>query len=484
MPTVTPDLSRLEPEVLKGLPDEATRQSEAARQLKYYEGEGGKLIRPREAESPADFERRNKLTTKLAGKVVRELAKGLYCPGPARKVKGGLDSRYQVAIGATNLNAMMALADRYAWLQGVFLLQVAPGGPGGVRLYPWRADEIAVWCRNDDPTDPWAVCTRSLFPDRRQVRYQLWSEVEVRTYWTKPGDTDDMPRLGSRQVDFDPTLSGNHRLGVLPFVSIPNEYPVDRYWVEGVGRVLADTCAVIDEGLSDLDQSRGVFCIPEKYGKNLGSAQQLLHVPGQIMQLIGTGIDKEPDIFFRQPDLQMEAIWYHLLAYANMTLQELDLPLQLSPETITHPESGVALMIRQKPLIDLWRARRPHFQAIEKRLASTILSVLGGFKVEVELDCEFPEIQLPMPTPERDSADEWELRMGCKSLIQIIQERYGLTRQQAIDRLKQVKEDRDLEESILGTAQQEQEQQPGAEPESEPSEDTDPDESEEDMIDG
>ena len=46
-----------------------------------------------------------------------------------------------------------------------------------------------------------------------------------------------------------------------------------------------------------------------------------------------------------------------------------------------------------------------------------------------------------MPGPDRERADEWEMQVGIKSRIQVCMERYGLSRDSAIEHIKQVADD-------------------------------------------
>jgi hypothetical protein len=445
-------LDRFEAEVRDGLPGSAARRREQQRQLAYYEMRGADLIRPRPAEGPADFEARPKVCTRIARRVVNELAKGLYAQPPTRALPGPAGAVYDRAVVAGGrLDALLLAADRLSWLHGAFAIQIEPTGDPArpVMLYPWRADEFEVFFTGDDPSAPAAVCVVSVFEDRKQVRYQLWDAVEVRTYWTEVGDTDPIGRSG-RRVRFDPSASAEHGLGVLPFVFLHAEPPVQSFWCSGgLGKTLADLSKVIDEQLSDLSQAVQVHCLPRTYAENVRAIADL-HVPGSLLQVLPSDQTRDARIFHAQPDLQVAEVWSHVLNLANQCLQDLDLPLIAMPEAWSNPESGVAIVARRMPLIDLWRSRRPQWVAAEQRLAAVALAVAGSPLADPStLTVVFPEPALPLPTPERAAADRDELELGTKSLIQLVQERYGLTRAQAIERLQQVAEDRVEVERIL-----------------------------------
>jgi hypothetical protein len=459
-----PNLSRVEPDVRKGLPAQAGRWREAARVLSYYEGRNAALILPREGEDPADFAGRQKLTSKITQKVVKELGKGLYAPGPTRTLQSSpaADAFYQEVAAANHLNGLMQAADRMAWLHGCFAIQVEVARDRPIRLWPWMASEFAVFLDDDDPTTPWAVCCRSKFEARNQLRYQLWDGLEVRTFWTRPGDTDPFLVRGDRVLDFDPSMSGPHGYGCLPFVFVHNERPLCEFWTAGVGTQLADTNAVLDVRLSDLDQTIGMFSNPRMFGQNVHTAVRYTSIPGAVMDLVPLDREKPADVFFRQPELMVQDVWMHIANYANQTLLDLDLPLTVLPDQM-QPESGVAIVARRMPLIDLWRSRQEPFKGYESRLARAILTVAGSFYRRPELLgaaasaaekllVEFPEAQLPLPTPERDVQDDWEVAHGIKSLTQCVMERRGCTRAQAREVLAQVAEDRAEETKIITPA--------------------------------
>jgi hypothetical protein len=458
-------LAMLDAELREGLACAVPAWSDAMRQLAYYEMRGAELIQPRPAETANDFAGRPKVAIHLTRRVITELAKGLYSCGPTRELASPagqvlLDQVY----AANHVDSLLQLADSMAWLHGVFAIQVWPTGrlDASIRLYPWRRDEFHVWCTEDDPTDVQAVCVRSLFEGRKQIRYQVWSDTEVRTYWTPVGDCDPIGRQ-SRILTFDPGASGVHGLGVLPFVFCHSTPPVVSFDTPGLGKPLAEISAVLDSQVSDLAQSIRTHCIPARYADNVASVAEHVHRPDTLIDLVAHDRTKEARIFFVQPDLAVEQVWYHLQRLANQTLQDLDLPLTADVDALSAPESGVAIVARRMPLIDLWTSRQTHWERHEAELARTTLIVAGNFHgrgdwrgaAAAPLTVTFPPPRLPLPTPERNEADSWELEQGLTSRIRITMTRYGLTRAQAVKRLQQTVEDLAEERAIYGAAESE-----------------------------
>lgn len=455
-----PNLDRYQAEVLRGCPSMQAHWREADRQRRYYERKNAALIRARDNEAPAAFDRRCKLTSKITSKVVNELAKGLYpCP-PTRTLGGPAGDWYAAWSAAERLDSRLHTADRWAWLHGYYALQLAPGVRGAekvVKAYGWRADEFGVFCRDDDPSEPDAVVVRSRFPGDR-VRWQLWGSAEVRTYW---GTAKAPDSLDCADGTIRPGKAEEHGLGVLPFAFFHNEEPVSDFCTPGVGRALADCNAVLDERLSDLDQAVQVFCCPRGYAVGVSAQVELHHVPGDLTDLVPSRPGVDPAILYPQPELNVEEVWRHILNYANQTLIELDLPLAVLPEQFSAAESGVAIAMRRVPLIELWRARQGTAKRAESSVCKVALAVAGAWLGRPELaaaaaaaaealEVDFPEPQLPLPSPERNQADQWEREQGSKSLVMVVMERYGKTRQQAIEHLRRVAEDAAEEARIFG----------------------------------
>ena len=60
---------------------------------------------------------------------------------------------------------------------------------------------------------------------------------------------------------------------------------------------------------------------------------------------------------------------------------------------------------------------------------------------QLQLLLAWAEPRIPIPGPDRDQSDEWEMQLGIKSRISVCMDRYGLNRDQAVEHIKQVAED-------------------------------------------
>ena len=134
------------------------------------------------------------------------------------------------------------------------------------------------------------------------------------------------------------------------------------------------------------------------------------------------------------------------LPYSALELQYDDAP------------SGISLIIKSAPLLTRARQRRPVYQLAEIALARKILTACGNHyghadlleqAKQLDLLLAWAEPRIPIPGPDRDQSDEWEMQVGIKSRINVCMERYGLNHDQAVQRLKEVAEDEETAKAVL-----------------------------------
>ena len=96
---------------------------------------------------------------------------------------------------------------------------------------------------------------------------------------------------------------------------------------------------------------------------------------------------------------------------------------------------GSRLIIKAAPLLTRARQRRPIYQLAELCLARKILTACGNHyghadlveqAKQLELLLAWAEPRIPIPGPDRDQSDEWEMQVGIKSRVAVCMERYGL----------------------------------------------------------
>jgi hypothetical protein len=459
-PEKTPPLSSILDDVRKGLPRERQRLEEAARAERYYQFDNPVEPLKRRDEMDDDFALRTKRFSRITRTVVRKLAEPLYNPGPTRmwegdaSVQAWLDNVYATA----SINARMQSADRAATLSHVAALQPETTGDlkRPVRVWLWKAHEFAVFCPENDPITPFAVATIEAVPTsdlRVFTRYRVYTAWEYATFHSEPYGKGSMYREAATQVMEE---SGPSRTpGVLPFVFVRNEAPDSQFWAGGIGPALVSANAVADRRLTDIEDHIANYLDPIIWAKNIPANARLVRVNGEIMVVPNmpetkTGdMGEGPQLNVLQPTLGVESAWADLRAYLDTTLEELEVPLTVIRSDASTDLSGVAIVAKQLPLIDRTRARQTPFTETESELAAKMLAVagvVGGDPALVaaardpKLVCLWPEPKIPLPTPERNESDEWELRMGITSPLEVLARRRGITIQQAEEVAKQVAE--------------------------------------------
>lgn len=469
-------------QVAAGLPDEAERLTEARANDDFYQCNNHLYIEKREGESQKDFEERPKRCSYLVRKAVQTLSGKLYSPPPSRTLEPedvSLWLNEQHARGS--FDAVMASADRKAVLNDVAAIQVVcTGDPDRpVRWYTYGANEFAAWCPKDDPTNPWAVCTIAIErpkKDKKRRVYTLYTASEVITFATEPMDLSQTSGgVVAKMMKKEP-----NPYGMLPFAYLHNETPVDTFWGGGIGSALRRVNQEIDRELSDLAQTIQTFSIPDKYGRNLPAAWREEKKVGRVVRLptdAGANGDIDPagqaEIMYLQPELNVDQIWLDIEKTANACLYELGVPLSAVRMDQQGPTSGIQVIAEQIPLLDYLKARQAHVEATERDLARLTLAIAGihyeqpvltAAAESAELSVVWPTPAVPVPTPERNEDDLWELQYGFSSELEILARRKGLTRDEAIKHMERIAEDRKVWQEAFPDSTPGQPQQPPMDP--------------------
>ena len=461
----TEDIDLVHLEIVAGMPNEAPRLLDMKINEDYYELRNLHYIDKREAESDIDYVNRPKRTSGMTRQVVEKLTEHLYNPGPARRLvdAAAADAFLQLVYKTTSFDATMQSVDRLCTLNDAAAVQVAPSGRPAcpITLHVWGGQEFAVWTSAEQPTRPWAVCTISKFNMR--IRYQLWTATEFRTYYTKPMQVDQTS--GGRVAQFEPSESGSNPYGVLPFMFVHNHMPTSDFWGGGIGTSIREANAEIDRELSDLAQLIQKYAGPTGFFRNVSESQRITTRPGAFNHLTAKGRHKDdalgqPEAFYVQPQLDIAGIWHDIETFGTTKLQETGVPMSAVRMDQQASMSGIAIVAEQLPLLTRAKKRQVHFSHHEGQLAQLILVVAGQWyrmpelveaahTVKEKIELLWPEPAMPLPTPERDQADEFELTQGLTSRTQVLMRRRGLTRPQAQAQLAQICEDLKYEAATL-----------------------------------
>jgi len=453
-------------EVESGLRSHRPRLASAIENQAFYDLESDRYQPRREAETEFDFAGRPRRQSGFVQQAVDRLCEHTYNPGPQRTVVGdGLaDSLLEQVYETNHIDCVMQHAECQATLNDVCAIQIKatndPDKPIDLQL--WGADEFTVFTDPDDPREAFAVVTIDRYNER--TRYRLWFEDEVRTYLTDQYSKDKTAgaRMAIPQGKAEPNT-----YGCIPFAFLHYRAPVRQFWTPGPGTFLRKAELRINDRLSELDELIQKYSRPIGVFRNVSPTLTPEIGPGRFLRLCrgGTGYTGEgyadggePSAEYLQAELAIEGIWVDLEKYIRQVATAVDLPYTALELDYQDATSGIALIIKASPLLTRARQRRPIYQLAEMELARKILMCAGnhygtaGLADQVkklELLLSWAEPRIPIPGPDRDQSDEWEMQVGIKSRVTVCMERYGLSREQAIEHLKQVAADEEEVKAIL-----------------------------------
>src|SRR5208282_2112565 len=474
------DRAWIRKEVASGLRNHRPRLASAIENQAFYDLESDRYQPRREAETEFDFAGRPRRQSGFVQQAVDRLCEHTYNPGPVRTVvagprlrahaKGGeagaglADSLLQQVYETNHIDCVMQHAEAQSTLNDVCAVQIKctndPDKPVDLQL--WGGDEFTVFTDPEDPRSAFAVVTIDRYNQR--TRYRLWFEDEVRTYLTDQYSAD---KTAGARVAFETKDAEKNTYGCIPFAFLHYRAPVRQFWTPGPGTFLRKAELRINDRLSELDELIG------KYGRPIGVFRNVSPTftpevgPGRFMRLCrgGTGYTGEgyadggePSAEYLQAQLAIESIWVDLEKYMKQVATAVNLPYSALELQYDDAPSGISLIIKSAPLLTRARQRRPIYQLAEIALARKILTSAGNHyghadlitqAKTLELLLAWAEPRIPIPGPDRDQSDEWEMQVGIKSRITVCMERYGLNHDQAVDHIKQVTEDEEAVKQIL-----------------------------------
>jgi hypothetical protein len=462
-------IDRIAGEVEKGLSTEARARMDRVQEARAFYDFDGERYMPglNDAETAADYIRRPYRESGLCRGITDLLCEHLYAPGPARAWdRPGADEVLQRVYDDNHVNSLMQRADQLATLGDCAAIQVdaARGrfGERPIRLRLWAGDEFAVWEEPDDRLTPAAVCTRDMYDE--QTRYRLWTDRELRTFLTDKGSGTAGGRAAT-QVSSEP-----NPYGVLPFAFVHYTLPVNRFWEPGLGDFLTQAEIRINDRLSRLDQSIArhlnpipiLIDAPDGFQFILGQPNLFLRLNSRA-QAPGTSGDfggpaTRPEASYLEAHIDIEGAWSDLRGYYDLVLETSRVPRSAWRMEQTGIASGIALIVEQAPLLTRARRRQMAFNIYEDELARAILACAAGYYRRPALAAEARAGRLavtwPMPNIPIQTDDWLNLQLmreqaGLTSKIMITMETYGCGRDRAIAILEQVREDRELEETIM-----------------------------------
>lgn len=453
-------------EVEAGLRNERGRLADAAENQSFVDLDGERFTPRREAETEFDFAGRPKRDSGFMHQAVNRLCQHMYNPGPMRVAQDvpAADKVLQQVYEQCHIDAVMHEAEKLSTTNDVCAIEVKatndPDRPIDLQL--WGGEEFTVFLDPNDQRKAHAVVTLDLFDE--QTRYRLWFPDEVYTFVTKKLQVDQA-KSGVIAYQLGPPMPNTY--GCLPFAFVHYQAPVRRFWTPGPGTFLRRGEKNINDELSELAELIKKYHFPIGIFKNVSPEFNPEVGPGRFLRLNrgtagyngdGYAEQGDPEAEYLQAQMAVEQTWFDVERFMGQLAEAIDLPPSALRLDYSDAPSGISIVIRSAPLLTRARQRRPIFQWAETELAQVVCQVYGAHYDDpglakaaksLRMLLSWPEPRIPIPGPERDQADEWELSLGSKSRVNVIMERYGLTRDQAIDHLKQVADDETEATAIL-----------------------------------
>jgi hypothetical protein len=454
-----PTIDDVEKEILRGMPNERDRLDSARVARNYFNTLNRHYIPRREAEEEADYLSRPKRVVPFLKHVVTTLCKHLYAPGPGRHITGDdaatdwLNGVYDDCL----MNSLCQRADRLALLGGAAAFQVAATGDPArpLKYHLWGADEFAVY--PEHIPDPTLAVTIDRVNNKRT--YTLWSADEIRVYQCE--QWDESKTSGCVNPVKVPGLCRTNPYGVLPFAFFHAELPVMTFWEGSLGDYLVHANRALDDELTDLAHGIKRYLYPIGVAENCDTQFQVVSKFGAFVKLVTTltGLDNAPPpkLSYLQAQLDVAGGWTHIENTVYQCLDALGIPRVAWRMDALAAPSGSAIIAEQAPLLDRAKERREPARLYERNLGRVSFAVAGAYygdaaKLQIAADFKqqltWPEPRLAIPGADRDEADATEIESGYCSRVMKIQERYGLSRDQAIERLKQIAKDNEEANAI------------------------------------
>ena len=459
----TPDLRAIIKEVKQGCSGHE-RCLVLARELQdWYEGESEKYIAFRPAEDALSWLTRPKRVSFITRQAINKLTSHLYKPGPRhRRITADttVDAWYNRVAQDIQLNGLMQQADRLATLHGLVMIGVYPTGnparPINYHLFP-RSDFV-FWASPDDPRVATAVCTITK-ANADTIRFRLWTKTHYYTFFK--GKTWGYTPGGWNVCRFDPSQSGPHPYGVLPFAFVTHELPTTELETKGLGHLLSKINRALNVDKSNLALWVHHYARPLGFVTGVGPEWRPRFIEGGFVPLVVRHDSTEnapvvPEAKYLESSIDIAALREYIRGEANDALKELDIPISIEAQGDgqggARMASGISIAAQDADLITYAKGRHSLFELHETRLAQLVCRIgacpaaglesiaaeLTAFADDPSLRVAWPEPSIDLPGPDRDTADQFELQTGLTDPIELIMRRQGMTEEEAIEQYRAI----------------------------------------------
>ncbi len=406
-------------------------------------------------------------TTRIFGRFIDVLCMHLYKKQPTRKLADPVLSEWLETVYRRNyVGAKIRRLQELTLIGGFAALQFAGGTDPAMPLKVtiWGADQLAYWVAPDDPTKVDAVATMDKRDNQRFLT--LWTRDQVVEYVTTKGIEHAATggtayRLQSRKANPYVDREG---LGIIPFAFAHWTFPASEFEENSPGLNLKELNQGVNERLDNLGDSIYFNCKPLGVAEGVddGWAPPTEIKPGDFIKLPADNVDlggngPVPTLKYLMPDLNyVTKDWEDMTASLDLQLEMWGIPQSIFRMSQSAVASGAAMQTEQLPIIGWVEGRQPDWACYEEEFAKRGMEVAAAHLDNVGLSADadalyaylddwqfalrWASMNILLPGPEKDRSDDWRLNHNLVSLVGIIQEREGVSEQEALGIIAKVAE--------------------------------------------
>jgi hypothetical protein len=449
-------------EVEAGLPNERDRLRDSWDNRRFADGHFEEY--PTRPENSAHERLDYRRTSPIMGRIVEILSSKLYKASPTRQLAGNpAASEWLERVYRKNhMLPKWQEADRLTFISDLCAFQFSgdddPLAP--VRIDLWAADQLVWWLDPEDCTRPAAVGTIDRYDARR--RLTIWTKELRSVYLTdKEGARATSGGTAFRKTEetANPYVDPSG-LGVIPFSFCHYKFPACEFHQRGPGNGLRQLNDYVNYDIDDIADGKRYLSKPMTVATGVSAewTPPARIRPGMWIKMEAGSRDVSGDFtvptlgFLTADGSWIPNNWMDLNNYIDHELEMHGVP----PGTIrlsASVNSGVQVIAEQEPIITVAERRQTPFSDYEADAARVCVLVARshlmahGHAVPAELDAAaedpslsvtWPQLRQMLPGPEKNSEDEYRLTMGLCSKLDLLMERDGLTREQALERFRQI----------------------------------------------
>ena len=404
-------------------------QQKARKERDYYEGRQVEYVQPNPDEDLEAFQRRPRLTLNITAAAV-DLLGSLYSRPQRRSWGGGrLYDLLRETFDASELETLLAEADRLSHLSGLALLQPYWDSEAGivrVRLLP--RDAVEVLPSLQDARRAAAVMVSDFWHQDREARWAVvWTADQTFVFDGSPEPV----------IDVNP-------YGVLPFVAVRYRPAVDRFDRPGIGEHIVPANEQLNKLLTEL--AHGVIhqAWPQRWARNVQPGWRPVLGPATFIEIEGDG-----EVGQLSPDIPAGEIWRGWIEpLITWHLAVVGIPASvILRQPNTEVRSGVQIVAMQGPIYAHQAERIPMFARVERellwlcaRLYETHLGVAAPpSPKELEYSVHFDAPRSPVLTFDVYQEWQWLIDRGLMSIVDAYLALHpGLTREEAERQLEEI----------------------------------------------